>query len=381
MFASIARFRAGSSASVRSRGWSRRTGWPARLPVKSKKREHSMSTDRKPKRNGSGRMLGTGAAAIALLMVAASPALAATRAIRAGRMIDPAGKVVTNVVIVVTDDRITSIGTNAPPAGAEVIDLGRLTVIPGMIDAHTHMTYYAEGSGRPRGGARLPAVSMVLAQANLKKTLETGVTSVRDMNAAELTDVAMRDLIRLGAFTGPRMFVVGYGLGITRQPYRPGAAAAGPGTVDGPDEVRLRVRQLIASGVDWIKLFGSTGSFEDVTQYETFTFDEMKAAVDTAHALGKRVAIHSYGPDGARDAVRAGADSLEHATDMDDQTIGEMAKRGTWYVPTIDHNRFYAEHAADFGFAPGSVEPLNAFIARNLETAKRAFKAGVKFAM
>jgi imidazolonepropionase-like amidohydrolase len=222
---------------------------------------------------------------------------------------------------------------------------------------------------------------MVLARANLEKTLEAGVTTVRDMNAAELTDVAMRDLIRMGTWTGPRMFVVGYGLGVTRQPYRPGSGAAGPGTVDGPDEVRLRVRQLIASGVDWIKMFGSTGSFEDVSQNETFTFDEMKAAVDTAHALGKRVAIHSYGPAGARDAVHAGADSVEHATDMDDETIAEMAKRGTWYVPTIDHNRYYAEHASEYGFPPDAVERLNAFVTRNLDTARRAFKAGVRFAM
>jgi imidazolonepropionase-like amidohydrolase len=316
-----------------------------------------------------------------MILLLAVPASAATKVILAGRVIDPNGKTITDAVVVVTDDRIASVGTGTPPAGAEVIDLRRYTLIPGMIDAHTHMTYYWDGTGRPRGVNRLPAVSMVLAQANLRKTLETGVTSVRDMNASELTDVAMRDLIRLGAFTGPRMFVVGFGLSVTRQPYRPGAAAAGPGTVDGPDEVRLRVRQLIASGVDWIKLFGSTGSFEDVTQNETFTFDEMKAAVDTAHALGTRVAIHSYGPDGARDAIRAGADSVEHATDMDDDTIREMARRGTWYVPTIDHNRYYAEHADEYGFAAGSVERLNDFIGRNLETARRALKAGVRFAM
>ena len=319
---------------------------------------------------------------IGISIALAAPVSAATKAIRAGRAIDPSGKPIANALIVVDNDRVVSVGTGTPPAGAELIDLSRYTVIPGMIDAHTHMTYYWDGAPgtRPRGGNRLPSVSMVLARANLEKTLEAGVTTVRDMNAAELTDVAMRDLIRMGTWTGPRMFVVGFGLGVTRQPYRPGAAA-GPGTVDGPDEVRLRVRQLIASGVDWIKMFGSTGSFEDVSQNETFTFDEMKAAVDTAHALGKRVAIHSYGPAGARDAVRAGADSVEHATDMDDETIAEMARRGTWYVPTIDHNRYYAEHAGEYGFPPDAVERLNAFVTRNLETARRAFKAGVKFAM
>ena len=97
--------------------------------------------------------------------------------------------------------------------------------------------------------------------------------------------------------------------------------------------------------------------------------------------MGKRIAIHSYGPEGARDAVRAGADSLEHAVDIDDATLAEMARRGTYYVPTIDHNRYYVDAAAEFQFRPGSLQGLNAYIARNLETARRAFKAGVKFAM
>jgi imidazolonepropionase-like amidohydrolase len=282
----------------------------------------------------------------------------------------------------VDGERISAVTTGTPPSASTVVDLSRYTIIPGMIDAHTHMTYYWDGAPgtRPRGVNRLASVSMVLAQANLRKTLETGVTTVRDMNAAEYTDVAMRDLIRTGVWTGPRMFVVGYGLGVTRQPFRPGVAP-GPGTADGVSEVMLKVRQQIGAGVDWIKMFGSTGSFEDVTQNQTFTFDEMKAGVDTAHALGKPIAIHTYGPAGARDAVRAGADSVEHATDMDDATIQEMARKGTWYVPTIDHNRYYAEHAEEYGFAPGSVQRLNDFINRNLETARKAVKAGVKFAM
>ncbi len=107
----------------------------------------------------------------------------------------------------------------------------------------------------------------------------------------------------------------------------------------------------------------------------------MKAAVDAAHHLGKRIAIHSYGPAGARDAVRAGADSIEHATDIDDQTLAEMARRGTFYVPTIDHNRFYAEYREQFGYGPEVADRLREYLGRNLETARRAHRAGVRFAM
>jgi imidazolonepropionase-like amidohydrolase len=103
--------------------------------------------------------------------------------------------------------------------------------------------------------------------------------------------------------------------------------------------------------------------------------------VDTAHQFGKRIAIHSYGPDGARDAVRAGTDSLEHATDMDDATIRDMVKRGTYYVPTIDHNRYYIDNGDKIGYAPGFKDRLQAFIQRNVETTRRAHNAGVKIAM
>ena len=114
-------------------------------------------------------------------------------------------------------------------------------------------------------------------------------------------------------------------------------------------------REQIAAGADWVKMFGSTGSGQDVSGQQTFTYEEMKAAADATHALGKRIAIHSYGPSGARDAVRAGADSVEHATDMDDATIAEMVRRGTFYVPTIDHNRYYAENGDRFGTRPATV--------------------------
>src|SRR6266849_3225841 len=127
---------------------------------------------------------------------------------------------------------------------------------------------------------------------------------------------AMRDLIDRGAMTCPRMVVCGYGLSISR-------GAARPGQADGPAAVMRAARQQIAAGAEWVKLFGSTGSGNDVSGHQTFTLDEMKAAVEAAHALGKRVAIHSYGPAGARDAVLAGADSLEHAVDLDEDTLAQ----------------------------------------------------------
>jgi imidazolonepropionase-like amidohydrolase len=194
-------------------------------------------------------------------------------------------------------------------------------------------------------------------------------------------DIAMRDLINRGEMIGPRMFVCGYGLYTTSTPFKPAVAPPVGGVADGVPEVLRVVRQQIAAGADVIKMYASTGTDDDVTGFETYTYDEIKAAVDMAHQFGKKIAVHSYGPDGARDAVRAGTDSLEHATDMDDGTIKEMARRGTFYVPTIDHNRYYIENGDKIGYAPGFKERLSAFIPRNLETARRAFKAGVRFAM
>ncbi len=273
-----------------------------------------------------------------------------------------------NVCVTTRGDRIESVG--ACPADA--IDLSRYTAMPGMIDAHTHLTYVQRN---PVSQAARNAAVVHLAAANARKTLEAGVTTVRDLGAQNYADMAMRDLIAEGLMIGPRMFVSGYGLQVQR------GANVTPGTATGSAEVMRVVRQQVFSGADVIKMYGSTGSGPDVTQFETFTYEEMKAAVDAAHALGKRIAIHSYGPDGARDAVRAGTDSLEHATDMDDATIAEMARRKTWYVPTIDHNRYYADNYKLLGFPANSVDGLNDYIRRNLATAQKAWKAGVRFAM
>jgi len=317
-------------------------------------------------------------ATILLFLTASSTAVAATKAIKFGKLVDGTGRVLTNAVVTVDDDRVRSVasGNVAIPSGAEVIDLSRYTGIPGLIDAHTHITYYWDGNTTPRyEPPRHPAVTAFLAQENAQKALDAGVTTIRNLNSLDGIDLAMRDLINMGKMIGPRMFVSGLGIRITRSTAPPAPIGI---MADGVDAVIHAVRQVIASGADWVKMYGSTGGFDDVTQAQTFTYEEMKAAVDATHALGKKIAIHSYGPGGARDAVRAGTDSLEHATDMDDQTIAEMVKRKTYYAPTIDHNQYYVENADTvYHFPPGAKERLLDYIQRNFETAKKAFQAGV----
>ena len=312
------------------------------------------------------------AASLLLTLVFATFAQAQTTALRFGKLWDGT-KVTNDAVVVIDGDRITSVGSgnSAVPAGAQVIDLRKYTAIPGLIDLHTHITYYwdRKPGTRPRGGQRLPAVTVYLAQDNARRTLETGVTTIRDLNAGNDMDLAMRELIASGAMIGPRMFVSGPGL--SSRPNQPLNA----------ENVQSLIAARVKSGVDWIKVFGSRGSYDVVDGTQTVTFEEMKSIVDAAHAAGKKVTIHSYGASGVRDAVRAGADSIEHGADVDDETFAEMAKKGIVWVPTVDHNRYYIDARDEFGFAPGVEGPLKDYIERNLESVRRAVKAGVKIGM
>jgi len=306
-----------------------------------------------------------------VLLSLSADAFAQTTFIRFARLWD-GERLIEKAVVELDGTKIVRVmpGGNVP-ADARVIDLSSYTGLPGLMDVHTHITYYwdrAPGT-RPRGQRRLPAVTVFLAQDNARRTLETGVTTIRDLNAGNDMDFAMRELTTSGAMVGPRMFVSGPGL------------SARQGAAPDPDAMRKLVEDRVKAGADWIKVFGSRGSFENVETTQTVTFEEMRAVVETAHQLGKPVAIHSYGASGVRDAVRAGADSVEHGADLDDATIQEMVTRGTVWVPTIDHNRYYIDAKDEFGFAPGSDVALKDYITRNLESAKKAVKAGVKIAM
>jgi imidazolonepropionase-like amidohydrolase len=311
---------------------------------------------------------------LAFSLAAALNATAATKAVKFGKLWD-GHRVIPNAVVIVDNDKIQSVAANAPiPAGAEIIDLSRYSGIPGMIDVHTHMTYYwdpASGTDPRRQPPRHVAVTVFLAQANAMKTLEAGVTTVRDLNGFDGADIAMRDLINMGAMVGPRMFVSGPGLrntGIRRS-----------SITDTPAQAAKEAKAVLDAGADWVKVYGSTGGGDDVTGAQTVSFEEMKAIIDTAHAARHKVAIHSYGPDGARDAIRAGTDTLEHATDMDDGTIAELVRKRIWYVPTINHNQHYFDRADDaYKFSPEAKRNLQNYIQRNFATAQKAYKAGAR---
>ena len=325
--------------------------------------------------------------AAALLLGAASLG-AQIKAVRFAAVVDGSGTVTQRGVVIVSGDTILRVARpNDPiPQGAQVVDMSRYTAIPGMIDVHTHMTYYwdsTSGTDPWRQPQRQPEQTVQLARWNAMRTLESGVTTVRDLGASNYTDIALRDSINKAGWIGPRMFVAGFGLQRARPPYRPNTDTTRTqrGRVFSIAQIPEAVKQQVDAGADYIKMYGSTGTGADVTGNETFTFDEMKAAVDAAKSFGKRIAIHSYGPEGGRDAVRAGATSLEHAIDLDDSTLARMARDGIFYVPTIDHNRYYAQYREAYHYTAQQAAGLDSFRLLNIETARRANKAGVKLGM
>jgi imidazolonepropionase-like amidohydrolase len=291
------------------------------------------------------------AVAIAVAAAMSAPLAAqTTTVVRAARMIDGTGAAtVRDAVVVVTDDRIVAAGPSASvtiPPGARVIDLGDATLLPGFIDAHTHII------GRTLGDplADLAVVKdyssygAILGVGNALKTLMGGFTSIRVVGASGFDDMALRQAINDKRIPGPRMETAGHALGITgghcdENGFRPGLIELGPkdGVANGPEEVRAAVRYQVKAGADVIKACATGGvlSEGDAVGATQYTYEELKAIVDEATKLGRKVAAHAHGAEGIKIAVRAGVSSIEHGSFLDEEGATMMAQRGTYLVPTL----------------------------------------------
>ena len=313
---------------------------------------------------------------------AKEPAASRTTILHFGRIVDGTGEVLGGREIAVRDGIIVDVGDRLSEhhAGARSIDLGGLVAVPGLIDAHVHITYALAGPSQGDAWAELEQTSaadrLAGARRNAIKALEVGVTTARDLFSTDGLGFELRDLIDKGAIQGPRLYLSGVGL--HPQTLQPLAAGEQRDIVA---EFTAIARKRVVEGADWVKIFATTGSADDLTASQNFHYPEIKAVVDIAHAAGLRVAVHSYGPAAVADALKAGVDSIEHPVGLDAATLSTWAKTDTIYVPTIDHNRYYADHRGEFGYDEKVERELRDFVEKNVETLRRAQAAGIRVAM
>ncbi|MGH9711721.1 MAG: amidohydrolase family protein [Candidatus Acidiferrales bacterium] len=313
-------------------------------------------------------------------------------AVQAGRVLDvKTGNYLADQIIWIKGDKIKAIGKAAEierqlPEGTKRVDLSHETVLPGLIDCHTHLTMSPNLLG-PMGYHTSYPREALLGARHARLTLEAGFTTVRNVGAGGYADVALRDAITAGDVPGPRMLVSGPPLSITgghgdENFLAPQFHATGDGVADGVDAVMAKTRENIKYGADVIKFMATGGvlSEGDDPALPQYTPEEMKAIVDTAHGLGRRVAAHAHGATGIKYAVLAGVDSIEHGSYINDEDIQLMKQHGTYLVPTIWLGDWLVENYQKLGLTPNMIEKMKLVIPIARQNVAHAFQSGVKVA-
>jgi imidazolonepropionase-like amidohydrolase len=317
-----------------------------------------------------------------------SPGAPSRIIIKAAKLIDPRNAtVLKRAVVEIEDGRIVKVSSGStPPAGVAVIDLGDATLLPGLIDCHDHLTSNPEQSGYRALGVSLPRETLYGA-ANALRTLRAGFTTVRNVGASGFSDVALREAIDEGDLLGPRLLVSGPAMGITGGhcdnnllPYQ--FHFKDEGVADGLAEVRSKVRETAKYGADLIKVCASGGVLSKGDQPGTaqYTLDELKAIVEEAHRLGRKVAAHAHGAQSIKDSIRAGVDSIEHASLIDDEGIALARDHGTYLVMDIYNDDFILKEGARVGMLPESLEKERKLGQLQRDNFRKAWKAGVRMA-
>jgi imidazolonepropionase-like amidohydrolase len=317
--------------------------------------------------------------------------------IRAGRLFDATSdNVRENMVIVVVGERIQSVGPAASvqiPAGATVIDLSHATVLPGLIDCHTHLGSRADRYNEIYRFKDTPFQSAFAATVHARKTLEAGFTSVRDVGSEPFLAVDLRNSINEGLIPGPRIVASGPGISITGghgdlNNYSPQTqvhmfpAERDFQIADGVDQIRHVVRAQVKYGVDVIKILATGGvlSKGDSPGAPQFTPEELKAAAEEAHMAGRKIAAHAHGTQGIKNAILAGIDSIEHASLIDDEGIRLAKERGVYLVMDIYNDDYILGKAIEFGLPQENVDKEKEVGKKQRENFERAVKAGAKMA-
>jgi imidazolonepropionase-like amidohydrolase len=335
---------------------------------------------------------GIKAAALVAGLLAGSSAIGAVsaaevQAVSAARLLDVAtGKYVDNPLVIVTDGRITGIGKkgDAVPTGAKLIDLPGATLLPGLIDMHTHIDGLAEigGYNSLQYSDRFWSVVQV---ANARKTLEAGFTTIRNVGSAEFDDVGLREAIDAGYVPGPRIVTAAYSIGATGGHcdstfFPPSMDEKSPYNIDGPEEARKVVRTLKKYGAQVIKICATGGVFSRGNEpgQQQLTYDEMHAVADEAHMAGLKVAAHAHGAPGIREAIKAGIDTIEHASLVDDEGIKLAVQHGTYFSMDIYNTDYTQAEGKKNGVLEDNLRKDRDIGEVQRQNFKKALKAGVK---